>query len=234
MKRRDVIGPLLALYDAPRYLEIGVEAGTTFHAVAAARKVAVDPDFRFVVPEPRITPTVAYHQTTSDDYFGRLIDEDDRFDVIFLDGLHTSEQTLRDLLNAVGHLAPGGVIVIDDTMPNSYAASMRSPDDLMLLRSRISYEQENLAWMGDVFRIAFFVETFLQAFSFATIEEAPGQMILWRGRRPGVVDPGRTLAWVGGLELAGLHRNLADLRPMPLADIVEACRTQRAKAADKP
>jgi predicted O-methyltransferase YrrM len=68
---------------------------------------------------------VIYHKTISDIYFGELASSDEKFDVIVLDGLHTFEQTLRDLLNSEAYLKPNGVVIIDDVMPNSYQASLR-------------------------------------------------------------------------------------------------------------
>lgn len=126
MDRPDVIQGLLNLYSNPSYLEVGVNHGITFHAITAARKVAVDPKFNFDVPQARLRPggaTSDYHEVPSDDYFANR-PAGDMFDVIFLDGLHTFDQTLRDLLNAMTCLKPTGAIVIDDVTPSSYAASL--------------------------------------------------------------------------------------------------------------
>ena len=80
----------------------------TFNAIQASRKVAVDPRFRFKVAEARSgdAPEAEFHEVPSDEYFGRIADPDERFHVIFLDGLHTLEQTLRDFTNALEFLAP--------------------------------------------------------------------------------------------------------------------------------
>jgi hypothetical protein len=97
MPTRDaVLQGLLALFAAPSYLEIGVSKGVTFHRIQARRKVAVDPRFRFDVAAARKeNPSASYHEVPSDVYFGTIVDPGERFDVIYLDGLHTAEQTLR-------------------------------------------------------------------------------------------------------------------------------------------
>ena len=56
---------------------------------------------------------------------------DAQFDVIYLDGLHTVEQTLRDLLNALPHLQPQGVIVIDDVRPPTDLAAHPGPPGVL-------------------------------------------------------------------------------------------------------
>jgi hypothetical protein len=185
MDRRQVNQRLLDLFQSPSYLEVGVWQGDTFHAVNAARKVAVDPDFQFDVAAAQADPAndhTIYHATTSDDYFTRSAGRDDRFDLIFLDGLHTLEQTLRDLLHAIDRLNDGGVIVIDDVLPSSYGASLSDLADAGKYR-RMADPQGSRAWMGDVFRLVFFVRDYLASYSYATITDNHGQMILWRQTR---------------------------------------------------
>src|ERR1022692_2180630 len=96
VSRADVVQALVDLYEEPSYLEIGVHSGETFHAVKAKRKVAVDPKFAISPENREASDVVVYHEVTSDIYFGELASSDEQFDVIFLDGLHTLEQTLRD------------------------------------------------------------------------------------------------------------------------------------------
>lgn len=213
MLRSDVLQALLNRYARPGYLEIGVFHGETFHAVRADRKVAVDPQFRFAQPQPTPTGT-AYHEVTSDEYFGRIIKEEEEFNVIYLDGLHTFEQTLRDLLNATGHLAPGGVIVVDDILPSTFYAAV--PDyDVFDQLWRLTGQGDG-SWMGDVFKLLFFVQSFLQPFSFATVADNHGQLVLWRSQRPADSIVHRRIA--AFLEMGYpdvlLHRNEFNIQPL--------------------
>lgn len=88
-----------------RYLEIGCEDNQLFFAVPLAEKVGVDP------------VKGGTHRMTSDAFFAQ---NDARFDLIFIDGLHTHEQVRRDVINAMGALSPGGWIVLHDLVPRSW------------------------------------------------------------------------------------------------------------------
>lgn len=173
---------LTNLYDEPRYLEIGVCEGATFNGVPAHRKVAVDPEFRFDhVAREQEQPGTEYHQVTSDEYFTRIAGADEKFDVIYLDGLHVFEQTLRDLMHALDHLQPQGVIVADDTRPPTYLASLPDRDNFFQVRSWMGIDDQR--WMGDVFKLVYFVDTFCPHLSYRTISNNHGQTVFWRHRR---------------------------------------------------
>ena len=80
--------------NARTYLEIGVFKGLTLKDVEIADCAGVDPQFR--VPAEELTgPSRTLVTDTSDAYFAGL-DRSTVFDIVFLDGLHTFEQTYRD------------------------------------------------------------------------------------------------------------------------------------------
>jgi hypothetical protein len=218
--RAQVVRRLLAHYEHPRYLEVGVCEGRTFDRVDAPTKVAVDPEFRFD-HESRDEPGTTYHQVTSDEYFGRIVEPDARFDVIFLDGLHTVEQTLRDLLNALPHLQPQGVIVVDDVRPPTELAAIRDRQEFFDVRGAAGRDDEK-AWMGDVYRLVWFIDTFCQQLTHRVIANNHGQAVVWRHRREQVTD--RLLAEVGGLPFHALEREPEVLRAAPFGEIVRELR----------
>jgi hypothetical protein len=185
LPRHKVVQPFLDCFDTPDYLEVGVARGLTFHAVTAARKTAVDPHFRFDV-DKHAGPGIAYHEVTSDEYFGAIIEPSRRFDVIYLDGLHTFEQTLRDLMSAQLFLAERGVIVIDDVWPNSFAAACSTLEANQTLRRKLAIESP--AWMGDVFRLLYFIDSFMQQFTCRIVCDNFGQAVLWRQARGAVTE----------------------------------------------
>lgn len=231
MTRHETLARLLALYDAPSYLEIGVNRGETFRELQAARKVGVDPNFLFDTTAEAVPGRITFHPMPSDAYFAGP-HGGDRFDVVFLDGLHTFEQTLRDLLNAVAVLNEGGVIVLDDVLPNSYDASL--PDFAHVQALRVSAEalgtgwSADGSWMGDVFKLVFFIESFLQRFSFATVAEGHGQTILWEQVRPAEALPPRTMEEISRLDYRDTIIRREVFRRMPLDAIVTALRQQWA------
>ncbi len=182
MERSDVLNRLIAGFGFKKYLEIGVAAGTTFFAVASAHKVAVDPYFLFKPEEVQSRePTSEFHQTTSDTYFADQASASGPFDLIFLDGLHTIEQILRDFLNACACLAPGGVIVIDDVLPDSYAASLNDETKAVKLKAKLGAKDDR--WMGDVFKLVPFIDAFCQMYSFASPIEASNCLVVWKAPR---------------------------------------------------
>ena len=223
--RSGVVQAVLDLFDQPDYLEIGVNQGKTFNALRARTKVAVDPKFLFDHKEVAATvPGTTFWETTSDDYFGRIAGRDTAFDVIYLDGLHTSAQTIRDLINAISFLKPGGVIVIDDVFPCSYSASLTEKTHAKLVR-RASGETKG-GWMGDVYRLVYFVETFCQQFDYCTVNNNHGQLVLWREPRRKV--PQRSLSQVGGKEYKDIFLELGSFRIAPLERILGKIREARA------
>jgi len=57
-------------------------------------------------------------QTTSDDFF-EFAPQDPEFNVIYVDGNHSTEQVARDAHNAHMHLQPGGYLIFDDYLWNA-------------------------------------------------------------------------------------------------------------------
>ena len=107
------------------YLEIGVNKGETFLDVNVASRVGVDPEFHFDWSLHHGKDGIRLHQCLSDTFFGS-IDPATTYDLIFVDGLHTFEQTYRDILHALRHSHPGTVIAIDDTIPCDVFSTCRS------------------------------------------------------------------------------------------------------------
>ncbi|MGH7275378.1 MAG: class I SAM-dependent methyltransferase [Nitrospiria bacterium] len=97
--------------EGSRYLEIGVHECRTFAEVRACYRVGVDPDPKKI--ESRSILCV----TRSDVFFEVVGRKLGPFDVVYIDGDHTFEQVLRDWNNAVAVLSLGGIIVVDDLLP---------------------------------------------------------------------------------------------------------------------
>jgi hypothetical protein len=219
MERSEIIAGLLSVYRRPRYLEVGVYSGDSFLPQRARRKVAVDPSFKFEVAAARAKDSSAeFHEVESDTYFGRIAGRGDRFHVIFLDGLHTFEQTLRDFLNAAERLEPGGVIVLDDVRPSSELAAL--PDwGEAFQRSQAPDVTWNGDWMGDVYRVLLFIDSFVQGFTYRTVQETGGQTVLWRETRPVVAR--RQVGVISALPYEALGAEQASYNFAPYAAIRE-------------
>ena len=88
------INSLRNIIDAKNYLEIGVCTGKAFNKPDfAGTKVAVDPKFRFNTAIYSNNRT-QFFECTSDIFF-EAFNQSAKFDIIFIDGLHTYEQPFR-------------------------------------------------------------------------------------------------------------------------------------------
>lgn len=131
------------------YLEIGVEHGRTFEAVRFANRFAVDPNPLFSLFIK--FPSIRVFSCTSDEFF-RTVGDSFYFDLVFLDGLHTAEQTFKDLRNVSKLLTKDSIIIIDDTVPLDKWSAI--PNQELAISSRQSNSSSTSgAWQGDVYRL---------------------------------------------------------------------------------
>lgn len=149
-----LINDIAKTIGACSYLEIGVEHGFTFNRVKVFQKTAVDPSFRFD-HQKNLRAGLTFHEITSDIFFQRAAKRENqnlRFDLVFIDGLHVFEQVLRDFINSVNLMSPGGVIVIDDTVPIDEYSALPSQEDCYRLRTA-SGKHNDGSWHGDVYKL---------------------------------------------------------------------------------
>ncbi len=103
--RSSIVNLLMSLDENENYLEIGCASNLLFDTVAAKRKVGVDP------------AQGGTHRMTSDAFFAG---NTERFDVVFIDGLHVYDQVRRDVVNALAAVRKGGWIALHDMMPRDW------------------------------------------------------------------------------------------------------------------
>ena len=124
--RTDIINYFIEKYNYNNYLEIGIDnPNNNFNKIICRNKTGVDPhkacDFKM----------------TSDDFFSQL-KKTNFYDIIFIDGLHTSSQVLKDIKNSLNCLSAEGTIIVHDCNP----ATRRLQRPLK--------EYHRGAWCGDV------------------------------------------------------------------------------------
>jgi len=169
MQRHEVINSLSGgKYHT--YLEIGVEAGVTFNQVNIPAKVAVDPDFKI---EVKNLSGKAF-PITSDAYFDL---HDEKFDCVFIDGLHLYEQSTKDFINAWQRLNPGGVVLIDDCYPSDEIAAMRDHGKARQLKSDRGDPDRN--WMGDVYKTVVWINDCTD-YAYAFVKDTMGIVAVWQ------------------------------------------------------
>lgn len=149
---------------AKRYLEIGIWQGDTLRRVDVEEKIGVDPlpafDWR-----AELAADFVIHEMSSDEYFSSYSSAS--FDLIFVDGLHTFEQSFRDFCTTLLLSNRKTVWVIDDTVPEDYASTMRTLERCYLVRRHAG--AESVSWHGDVFKVIFAIHDFFINFDFRTI-----------------------------------------------------------------
>lgn len=129
MTRTDLLNELIRQRNVTHYLEVGVgNEQDNFAHINCAHKIGVDP-----------RPVTTFWGS-SDAFFAQ---NQDTFDLIFIDGLHTEAQVLTDVNHALCCLTVGGQIVLHDCLPPD-AWHQRDHD----------WFQEGEAWNGQVWKAA--------------------------------------------------------------------------------
>ena len=147
-----------------KYLEIGVEYGETFKNVHFNSKTGVDPDPKCI--------DANIQNITSDIFFKKLfnydpdsddpqtvdsddvieINENDKFDAIFIDGMHQSEFVLKDINNSIKCLKKEGRLFIDDILPSNQNEQLKVPFRHKYENGILKYGEP---WTGDVWKVIY-------------------------------------------------------------------------------
>ncbi len=132
MGRIKLINNAIKTYKYKSYLEIGTQLDNCLSQVNCDFKVGVDPNGEYHKEEN----SDLFFEIDSDEFFSL---NEESFDIIFIDGLHHSEQVIKDINNSLLILNEGGMIVVHDCNPLSYEA-------------QIIPETHLPTWNGDVWK----------------------------------------------------------------------------------
>ena len=177
MNTHEIIN-FIGINSPTRYLEIGVHLGQTFNALNYKYKVGVDPDFLFDYLACQ-NENVKLYQMTSDEFWVSKY-ESEKFDLIFLDGLHTFEQTFRDFCASIQFAHDKTIWLVDDVIPTSFLAA--HPNSQFVARCRQLLRSKDTSWMGDVYKVIFAIHDLFPQYSYATFPEH-GQTVIWKEAR---------------------------------------------------
>ena len=103
--RVEIIQNIINIKNYKSYLEIGTFKDELFGHIKCEKKIGVDPVFGGNV------------RKTSDEFF---LENKQKFDLIFIDGLHHYNQVKKDIINSFNFLNDGGIILMHDCMPKDY------------------------------------------------------------------------------------------------------------------
>lgn len=160
MNRMVAVQSILDTLKDATYLEIGVNEGKSFRPIRARQKWGVDPSYK--IPWHRLLKLAvssglgitAYRlfRMTSDAFFEtqKEMIAASGIDACFVDGLHTYEQSLRDVLNALQYLNPNGVILVHDCNPTTKLMALPAANfEAMKHANTADWDG---AWCGDVWK----------------------------------------------------------------------------------
>lgn len=154
MQRTEIIQGLIDANGYQSYLEIGLGNGLNFKNIRVANKLGVD---------PAVKETDNIMAATSDNFFltRKEFGLSRTFDIIFIDGLHHSDQVERDIVNSYEVLNKGGVILLHDCVPWEE------------IISRVPRVTET--WTGDVYRaVCGFYDVYRDKLKMKFFEERTG------------------------------------------------------------
>ena len=103
--RIDIVKSIIDKKKYNSYLEIGTFKDELFNKINCKYKVGVDP-----VSGGNV-------RKTSDDFFKT---NSQKFDLIFIDGLHHYKQVKKDIVNSLNALNDKGIILMHDCLPKDY------------------------------------------------------------------------------------------------------------------
>lgn len=192
MKRTEVIQKIIDKIKARTYLEIGVSRGSNFFPIKIRRKIGVDPRFNFGSRKKIkwccknfYNLRARYYEIGSDSFFA-LDRLNSGVDVVFIDGLHTHQQSLKDVENSLRYLNPRGVIIMHDCNPQSEAAACPAPptNHAGVLNS----QNWDGRWNGDVWKTICHLRSTRHDLNVFVLDCDQGLGIITQGKPEGVLS----------------------------------------------
>jgi len=185
LNRTTIIQHLINKFSYRTYLEIGVERGINFFQIDAEIKFGIDPTF--TIPGGyKNTEREKFYPITSDEFFADLPEEilEKGLDIVFIDGLHTYEQSLRDVENCLRYLNPDGIIILHDCLPDSPATAMPTLEEA---RKHPDFKGN---WTGDVYKTIIHLRTSRDDLFVAVVNTDWGVGIVKKGKPESMLSMG--------------------------------------------
>ena len=171
--RIDIINFISDKFNSINYLEIGVRnPDECFNHIICENKDSVDPGFEN-------TENNVKYKFTSDEFFSLLEageldkDKDFKWDLIFIDGLHTSYQVEKDITNSLRHLSENGTIVLHDCNPPTEYHARADYQDYSTIAKGL--------WNGTVWKAIYKLRCFNKDLDVCVVDKDWGCGIVRRG-----------------------------------------------------
>ncbi len=166
--RTEIINHFINKYHYKTYLEIGVDEGYNFERINCPHKVGVDPELK----------SKATIFSISDDFFKQ---NKEKFDIIFLDGLHHNEQLRKDIQNSLNCLNENGTIILHDMTP--YDEKMQK------------VPREQVEWTGDCWK-AFVHFRRWDDLEMYVVDVDHGVGIIRHGKQKSLIIDDKDMTWI--------------------------------------
>lgn len=223
MDRLDVIQQIIDRVKAECYLEIGVKKGKAFLKIKARKKIGVDPNFKIkakrklkAILKNFSNISNEYYEMTSDVFFEKFADRHENLhgvDVAFIDGLHTYEQSLKDVQNCLKFLKEDGIIVMHDCNPLSKAQAYPANSPEHAASSCPSKWEGD--WSGDVWKTIAFLRSTRKDLNIFVLDCDHGLGIITKGKSESTLEFSK--ADIGQLSYDDLERSrvkILNLKPV--------------------
>jgi len=102
--RQFIVQKIIDKNNYKSYLEIGCRDDDLFFHITCDKKIGVDPTSGGTL------------RMTSDNFFSK---NTEKFDCIFIDGLHIYHQVRKDIVNSLNSLNKNGIILLHDCLPDN-------------------------------------------------------------------------------------------------------------------
>jgi len=195
INRITVIQKIINKINAQTYLEIGTSNGECFLKIKAPTKIAVDPITkiswikRIFYDFGNISNLRSkYIKLTSDQFFikKKYLLRKNGLDVVFIDGLHTYKQSLKDVQNALKFLNPRGVIVMHDCMPMNRLSAL--PAESLEEVNKLNLKSWANEWCGDVWKTIAYLRTERSDLNIFVLDFDYGLGIITKGKPSNNLD----------------------------------------------
>lgn len=215
MNRIILINFLLSKIKGNNYLEIGVRDGKTITEIKAKTKVGVDPAYH-LKKDLALKGVLGLNdfklfKQTSDVFFEQEAKKvfPNGIDLVFIDGLHNYDQSLRDVINSLKFLHPNGFLVLHDCNPKGAAQAypiQNSYDEVIEVLRNEGIEGWTGEWNGDVWKTIVHLRAFHPELNVRTIDADQGLGVISFGQNENLLQLGKDQLDNAGFDLLENNR----------------------------
>ena len=186
----ELLNALIEKHGLKSYLEIGInQRAGNFDNIKCEMKHGIDPTLEWAND---------ISNETSDAFFERYysrVNNRTIFDICFIDGDHTKEQSKKDFENCLKQLPDNGFILIHDVLPENEEGT--------------AVPRNTKVWWGDVYKWAMNIRQYW-GIGFKTFNIDNGCMLVWKTETNLTIKPYIDYTWAEYKTYGGNIMNVTD------------------------